>query len=254
MILRIADVSISTQPPTEPRTSFEARFSWSYVITLALSVALEAQDEWRSSPLWSKFYHETGIYWISRTGFAQKVLDNFKELGRDAELYALPVQEARKLYGNIFDKADYEGVDNVLINNTSGWAAAKDALLAGITKAIEIGVKYVAAEIDVLEFDDHGCCVGVRSDNGRTIKADRTIICTGDFTPVLLDKAAKKASRNALTSQQRMIAAGVTTGLVTLDKETTEILKDMPVCIQENPTHRGKHVFLNSHVAFTNKR
>ncbi|KAI0913397.1 sarcosine oxidase [Ustulina deusta] len=227
--------------PTRPAASWD----WNKVIRADYRditycrIALEAQDEWRTNPLWSQFYHETGIYWISRTGFAQKVVDNFKELGRDAELYALPVQEARKLYGGIFDSADYEGVDKVLINKTSGWAAAKDALQAGIKRAIDIGVVYITAEIDLLEFDDEDRCIGVRTDDGRTITANRTVLCTGAFTPVLLEKTANSVSRDTLRSQNRMIAAGVTTGLATLDEETAEMFKEMPVCIQENPTRRG---------------
>ncbi|KAI1112113.1 sarcosine oxidase [Nemania sp. NC0429] len=227
--------------PTRPAASWD----WNKVVRADYRditycrMALEAQDEWRTNPLWRPFYHETGIYWISRTGFAQKVVDNFKALGRDAELYALPVQEARGLYGGIFDSADYEGVEKVLINKTSGWAAAKDALRAGIKRAIDIGVEYISAEVDLLEFDQEARCIGVRIHDGSTIIAQRTVLCTGAFTPVLLERTASHTSRDAFRPHQRMIAAGVTTGLVTLDDETAEAFKEMPVCIQENPTWRG---------------
>ncbi|KAI8948355.1 sarcosine oxidase [Xylaria longipes] len=227
--------------PTRPAASWD----WNKVIRADYRditycrIALEAQDEWRNNPLWSPYYHETGIYWISRTGFAQQVVDNFKALGRDAEISALPVREARKLYGGIFDSADYEGVDKVLINKTSGWAAAKDALQAGIERAISIGVKFVTAEVEQLKFDYEHSCVGVQLEDGSTITANRTILCTGAFTPVLLEKSANSISREALKPRGRMIAAGVTTGLVTLDEETTEMLREMPVCIQENPVHQG---------------
>lgn len=149
------------------------------------------------------------------------------------------MREARELYGGIFDSADYEGVEKVLINKTSGWAAAKDALRAGIGRAIDIGVKYVTAEVDLLELDDEARCIGVRVNDGTTITAERTVLCTGAFTPTLLERTASHSSRDALRPEKRMIAAGVTTGLVTLDEETAETFKDMPVCIQENPTQRG---------------
>lgn len=89
-------------------------------------LALEAQDVWRVDPLWRPFYRETGIYWISRTGFAHQALDNYTRLGRATDgMRIVPVEEAKGLYGGIFDGADYTGVENVLVNETSGWANAK---------------------------------------------------------------------------------------------------------------------------------
>ncbi|KAI0204180.1 sarcosine oxidase [Astrocystis sublimbata] len=246
--LQYPDVAVTLIDRHDPAAPMRpaASWDWNKVIRADYSdvtycrIALEAQDEWRKNPQWSQFYHETGIYWISRSGFAQKVIDNFKSLGRDViDMSALPVDEARKLHGGIFDGADYEGVDKVLLNETSGWAEAKEALQAGIRRAISVGVKFVTAEVEQLEFDWEHCCIGVRTDEGKKITADRTVLCTGAFTPVLLEKGAVVTHRDALKPNGRMIAAGVTTGLVTLDEKTAAALNDMPVCIQENPVDRG---------------
>ncbi|KAI1432493.1 sarcosine oxidase [Xylaria sp. CBS 124048] len=242
-----ADVTLIDRNDPEAPIRPAASWDWNKVIRADYSditycrIALEAQDEWRTNPLWKPFYHETGALWITSTDFVQKVIDNFKALGRDAKVYASPVQEARKLYGGIFDDADYTGIDKVLINETSGWAAAKDALQAGIKRAIAIGVKYVTAEAELLDFDDQSRCTGIRTREGKCITAKRTILCTGAFTPVLLEKAADITSCDAFRPDKRMIAAGVTTGMVTLDEDTGAILEDMPVCVQQNPIQRGPH-------------
>ncbi|KAI1779206.1 FAD dependent oxidoreductase [Hypoxylon cercidicola] len=204
-------------------------------------LALAAQDVWRADPLWRPFYRETGVYWISRTGFAQAVLNNYRRLGRPTEgkLFALPVAEAKTRYEGVFDEADYTGVENVLVNTTSGWADAKGALRAVTQRAVELGVKFVTAEIEALEFDAEGACVGVRTASGETYTAAHTILSTGAFTPKLLEQTAESTRKDAFRAGDRIIAAGVTTGLAQLDDETAKEFAQMPVCIQEIPPERG---------------
>ncbi|KAI4864383.1 sarcosine oxidase [Hypoxylon rubiginosum] len=205
------------------------------------ALALAAQDVWRADPLWRPFYRESGVYWISRTGFARDVLDNYARLGRptDGRLYALPVAEARKRYAGVFDGADYTGVESVLVNTTSGWADAKGALRAITERAVQLGVKFVTAEIAALEFDAEGGCVGVRTTGGEIYTAEHTILSTGAFTPKLLENVAESTGKDDFRAGDRIIAAGVTTGLAQLDDETAKEFAQMPVCIQENPVERG---------------
>ena len=122
-------------------------------------LALEAQDKWRNDELWKEWYHETGIFWISRTGIAERVVENFEALGVGRESgiggdVLLPetvsVDEAKGMYGGIFDEADYTGIKKVLVNRTSGWADAKGALRAATREAVSLGVKYIVAEVEEL--------------------------------------------------------------------------------------------------------
>ncbi|KAI0172596.1 FAD dependent oxidoreductase [Hypoxylon sp. FL1284] len=204
-------------------------------------LALEAQDAWRAEEPWKPFYHGSGVYWISRTGFAQAVLDNYAALGRPTEgkLFALPVAEARARYGGVFDEADYTGVENVLVNTTSGWADAKGALRAASEHAASLGVRFVAAEVASLVFDDNGACIGLRTADGQTHVAAHTILSTGAFTPKLLEGVADATGKHGFRVGDRVIAAGTTTGLAKLDDEAAKIYAQMPVCIQENPPERG---------------
>jgi glycine/D-amino acid oxidase-like deaminating enzyme len=150
------------------------------------------------------------------------------------------------LYGRVFDNADYEGVDKVLINKTSGWGQAKDALQAGTRHVINLGVTYITAEVDRLEFGDQRRCVGIRTQEGVTISADQTILCTGAFTPVLLEEAADSTSCHAFRPEGRMIAASAATALVNPDKEMMETLRDKPMFLQDSPAHGGVSVLLRS--------
>ncbi|KAI1392476.1 FAD dependent oxidoreductase [Hypoxylon trugodes] len=242
-----SSVTLIDRDAPDAQTRVAASWDWNKVVRadyrdpLYCKLALEARDVWREDPLWSPFYHETGVYWISRTGFAKEVIDNYERLGRKTEgaLYALPVEEARKRYGGIFEDADYTGVENVLVNTTSGWADAKGALRAVTERAVQLGVKFVKAEIDGLEFGTEGECVGARTKDGERYTATHTILSTGSFTPKLLEGVANSTGRDTFLAGGRIISAGVTTGLAQLDDETAKEYAQMPVCIQENPPERG---------------
>ncbi|KAF7510856.1 hypothetical protein GJ744_005956 [Endocarpon pusillum] len=196
-------------------------------------LALEAQDVFRCDPLWQPYFHETGIYWMCRSsGYAHDVIDNYERLGRNADLSAVPVDEARKMYGGLFDDADYTGVEEVLVNRTSGWAAAGDCLAAITRTAVELGVKYVTGEIAGLRFDDRGRCCGVKTATGETWTASHVILCTGAFTPKLLELSAESSGLTDLRAGSRILAGGITTALTQLDDDSYERFAAMPVGVQ----------------------
>ncbi|KIX00105.1 uncharacterized protein Z518_10242 [Rhinocladiella mackenziei CBS 650.93] len=195
-------------------------------------LALEAQDIFKSDPLWKPYFHETGIFWMCRSNYAQDVIDNYKKLGRNADLSAVSVSEARKLYNGLFEDADYTDVREVLINKTSGWAAAGDALRAITSKALELGVKYVTAEVATLQLDNRGCCYGVKTATGEILTASHIILCTGAFTPKLLELSAASSGLADLRAGPRIVAGGITTGMTKLDDKSYERFTGMPVGVQ----------------------
>jgi glycine/D-amino acid oxidase-like deaminating enzyme len=227
-------------------TRVAASWDWNKVIRadyldiVYTRLALEAQNLWRTDPIWRPFYHESGVTWISPTSFAGEVLKNFTELGGKADLQACSVNEAKSLYDGLYQDADYTNVKEVLVNRTSGWAEAKEALQNTIEMAVSPGVKYITAEITAVEFEDtrgqHRCC-GIRTAHGESIVADRVVLCTGSFTPkLLIDSAPDWADFHA---GDRIIAAGVTEAIAPLSDKQSPILDNMPVGINDNPTEFG---------------
>lgn len=242
-----ASVTLIDRNLPHDATRVAASWDWNKVVRadyrdpLYCRLALDAQDVWRSDPLWRPFYHETGIFWITPTDFAQEVLDNYKKLGRSTEgLFSVPVDAAKSRYGGLFDDADYTGVRNVHVNETSGWADAKGALRAVTEKAVELGVKFVGAEIEGLEFGDDGACVGVKTADGEKHYAAHVVLSSGAYTPKLLDGIAHATGNAAFRAGGRIIAAGVTTGLAKVDEPTAKLLEGIPVVIQEIPPERGE--------------
>lgn len=206
-------------------------------------LAIEAQDIFNSDPLWQPYFHQTGVYWICRGDYAQKVIENYKKLGRKADLYAVPIEDARNMYGGLFEDADYEGAKEVLINRTSGWAAAGDCLQAITRKTIGLGVKYVKADVSILQFDSQGNCSGLKTKSGKVLTAEHVILCTGAFTSRLLELSAESSGLENLRAGPRIVAGGITTGMAQLDDKTYEKFADMPVGFQGYPAETGKFWF-----------
>lgn len=208
-------------------------------------MALEAQDIFESDPLWQPHFHKTGIFWMCRSAYAQEVIDNYKKLGRKADLSAVPIEEARKLYGGLFEDADYTDVKEVLVNKTSGWAAAGDCLRAVTKRCLELGVKYVVAEVASLQFEEDRC-TGLKTAKGQVLNAEHVILSTGAYTPKLLELAAAKSRRPDLAAGDRIVAGGITTGMTKLTDESYGRFANMPVGVQGYTAQAGQLLMVQS--------
>jgi glycine/D-amino acid oxidase-like deaminating enzyme len=241
-----ASVTLVDRDAYDAESRVAASWDWNKVVRadyddkIYCRLALEAQDIFKSDPLWQPYFHQTGVYWTCRSDYAQNVINHHKELGRNDDIIALPVSEARKLYGGLFDNADYTGVKEVLINKASGWAAAGDSLRAVTKKSLELGVKYVTAEVATLEFDGRGSCTGAKTKSGQVLSATHVIVAAGAFTPTLLEWSAASSGNAGLRAGERILAAGITTGMAQLKKEQYEKFKDMPVGFQGYTPEEGK--------------
>lgn len=232
-----ASITIVDRDPYDADSRVAASWDWNKVIRadyddiVYCQLALEAYDIYKSDPLWQPYFHETGIYWICRSDHAQKVIANYQTLKRDVDIQALSISEARKLYDGLFEDADYDGVKEVLVNRTSGWAAASDCLRAVTEECLRLGVEYKVAEVESLCLNDKGICTGVRTSRS-ILTATHTILATGAYTPKLLGLAAEASGRDELRTGDRIVAGGIATGMTTLDEESYSRFKRMPVGIQ----------------------
>lgn len=240
-----ASVTLVDRDAFDADSRVAASWDWNKVVRadyddiVYCQLGLEAQDVFNTDPLWKPYFHETGIYWMCRSDYAQDVVDNYRKLGRNVDLSAVPVDEARRMYGGLFDDADYTGVKEVLINKTSGWAAAGDCLRAVTRKTLELGVNYVRAEVATLQFSDRGRCCGVQTATGDILTASHTVLCTGAFTSALLELSAKNSNLPDLRAGPRILAGGITTGMTQLDDTSYERFAAMPVGVQGYTAEMG---------------
>lgn len=241
-----ASITLVDRDAFDAETRVAASWDWNKVVRADYSdvdycrLALEAQDVFKTDPLWSPYFHETGIFWTCRDEFSGEVIDNYRKLGRKADLKAVSVAEAKHMYGGVFDQADYSGVKEVLINRTSGWAAAGDCLGAVTRETLRLGVRYVVADVGVLEFDSQGECTGVQTVKGESLKAKRVILATGAYTAKLLELSAQKSGRKGLSAEGKIVAGGITTGKTRLNDEDYRHFAAMPVGVQGYTAETGE--------------
>lgn len=240
-----ASITLIDRDEFDADSRVAASWDWNKVVRadyddiVYCKMALEAQDIFKSDPLWKPYFHETGIFWMCRSDYAQDVIDNYKKLGRKAELSAVSIDEARKLYNGLFEDADYSEVKEVLVNKSSGWAAAGDCLRAVTHETLKLGVNYVAAEVASLIIDSWGRCTGIQTATGDVLQASHVILSTGAFTPKLLELSAAKSGLHELRSGDRIVAGGITTGMTRLDDESFRRFRDMPVGVQGYTAKQG---------------
>uniref|UniRef100_A0A8H7KFK0 FAD dependent oxidoreductase domain-containing protein n=1 Tax=Bionectria ochroleuca TaxID=29856 RepID=A0A8H7KFK0_BIOOC len=241
-----ASVTIVDRDAFDADSRVAASWDWNKIVRadyddiVYCRMAIESQDVFKSDPLWRPYFLETGMFWMCRNSYAQDVINNYKQLNRKADISAVTVDEARKLYDGLFKEADYTGVKEVLINKTSGVALARDCLRAVTKAAIDLGVKYVVGEAATLLVDGQGVCHGLKTKAGQILTASHTIVCTGAGTSKLLEYSARSTGISDLQAGSRIVAGGIATGMVTLDEKIyNERFASMPVGMQGYPAEIG---------------
>ncbi|KAK6429351.1 hypothetical protein LTR95_014501 [Oleoguttula sp. CCFEE 5521] len=244
-----ASVSIVDRDAYDATSRVAASWDWNKVVRadyddlVYCKLGLEAQEVFLNDPLWQPYFHQTGIYWMCRSDYASEVIGNYKQMGREGELKAVPVAEAKEMYGGVFGDADIRDVKEVLVNRGSGWAAPGVCLVAVTRKALELGVKYVVAETESLAFSNDGTrCTGIKTSKGETLSADHIILSTGAYTPKLLELSAYEARKPDLSAGDRIVAGGITTGMTRLDAATYPTYAKMSVGVQGYTPEAGPFI------------
>lgn len=194
-------------------------------------LAVEAKDVWRSNPLYSGNYHETGLVWVDESGFSNAVTENYSALGVDEKWEMVSVKDLKTSYGGIFSEAEFGNLQNIYLNKSSGWVEASKALTAVIEVAASAGVQLIESEASNLMFDDVGSCVGVRTMDGQVFLGEKIVLAAGAETAKILVTSAPDLPQLHVGS--RLSAAGLITGVLNLDPD--EVIR-----------HQGTPVFLHA--------
>ena len=211
-----------------------------YADIFYMKLALEALESWRHDPVYSPFYHETGMAFIETIQMGRNAVKNYKLLGAtDVKAKMLPLEDARKMWGGVFEKANWEGAEECFWNPSSGWGEAEGALRKATLKAVESGVKYHEATVAKLKIDEEsGVCSGAVTENGDSLAADYVILCTGALTAKLLADSAPKNEK--LQVGGRLVAAGAVSCTARVNPELRGNFENAPVFFNGMAHTHGK--------------
>ncbi|KAH0559377.1 hypothetical protein GP486_004111 [Trichoglossum hirsutum] len=192
-----------------------------------MKLALEAQELWRTDPIYKPYYHESGMLFAENIGMGQGSIENYKTLRADFDAEMLRPEDARTRFNGIFHDAEWTGVKGCFWNPRSGWGEAHLTMKNVIQTAIDEGVTYIEATVSIISIDQSGICTGVRTEDGRELTADHTILCTGARTAKLL--ADSKPDKKELQMDGRMVAAAAVMCTAVIPPEKRGKFKHVPV-------------------------
>lgn len=176
-----------------------------------------ANKGWTSDPVFKPYYHDTGyiVAASSKDGLRQlydrerpDINKEFVEL-TDAESFRKTMPEGVLTGG-------FPGWKGLYKSAGAGWVHARKALVSCAKEAKRLGAKYVVAEVTALLFE-HGDVKGVKTKDGREIRANTTIMCAGANSDQLLD----------FKGQLRPTAW--TLAHIQMTPEETRLFKNLPV-------------------------
>lgn len=235
LIKKYPNASISLVDRAPYPCPLAASWDWNKVVRadygdmFYMEKALEAVHVWRTDPLFRPFYHETGLVNIENTGLGRRMIENYRKLKTDVAPEMVAPKEFKNRYDGFFEDANFEGVDEVFVNKSSGWAEASKALKALIDATVSAGVRYIEGNIASLALNEMGGCTGVRMTDGRILSAGKIILSTGAGTAKLLaDTAPEKPE---LQVGSRMVAAAAISGIARFNAQEGKKYTAIPVTI-----------------------
>ena len=198
-----------------------------YADIFYMKLALEAQEWWRSNPIFKEYYHESGMLIAEDKGLARAMLENFNAIGVEHHVIIQTPEMTKTQFDGVFQEACWDGVTETYLNPQSGWGEADRALQSMISAVAKQGVDCRVGSVSKLSLADDGACAGVILEDGSTLDADHVILCAGASTPKLLVDSAPNWKE--LHVGDRLIAAGAIQCSASYPPDQMYKLRSVPV-------------------------
>jgi sarcosine oxidase / L-pipecolate oxidase len=203
-----------------------------------MKLGLEAIELWQNDPIFSPFYHQTGMLWAGDIKMSSKVIKNYQSVTTDFEAELLDPENAKARFGGIFRDTNWAGLEKCLWNPRAGWAEAENALQSCISAALELGVRYVVDSVLFISFDRSNTATGVKLQSGKELVAKNIVLCAGANTAKLLADSAPNTEY--FQAGDRMTAAASIMGLFKVPASELTKFESAPVIINSLDHTQGQ--------------
>lgn len=188
---------------------------------------------------------------------AERIRKNFKNSGRVDESKDITLEEVKSSWDGNLKGIDTTNHNKAYVNPSAGWADASLATEAMMHEAISKGIRHEAGEVQELVFDDNRL-EGVRTIDGKLYTADKILLATGAWTPLLMSPLEDGLGIEENQRIERQIkAAGVCVAAFRLSPEESEQYGKLPVLIygaqgEMIPPNRERLLKFSNANTFTN--
>ncbi|KAM0752595.1 FAD dependent oxidoreductase [Meredithblackwellia eburnea MCA 4105] len=204
-----------------------------YADNIYAPLAHEACNLWRTSPLYSRSYFESGILVASKPDHptSDYVLESFQQNQKRSMF--VTGKKARRLEGvgevkRCFpDGVEVGELDGHLayFNEVGGWAFARQAVVDLISHLRTLGVQFQQGTVSsLIHKDKNGIkdITGVECSDGKTYEGDLVILTVGSWTPVLVRELGKN---------ENLVPTGQVLATIQLTDEEAERYRKVPVVL-----------------------
>ncbi|KAF7594423.1 hypothetical protein BBP40_009243 [Aspergillus hancockii] len=212
-------------------------------------LAEEAFKGWTTDPLFKPHYHDTGVVMsaCSRAGLDRLGIRVRPEEEPDLSEVTEP-EHFRQLAPAVL-KGDFPGWRGYHIHSNAGWAHARNALVATVREAQNLGIKFVTGtegRVVTLIFENNDVKGAVTAD-GKIWRAEQTVLCAGASAAQFLD------------FKDQLRPTAWTLAHIQLRPEERALYKNLPVIFNiekgfffEPDEERGEIKICDEHPGYTN--
>ncbi|KAL3471474.1 FAD dependent oxidoreductase [Aspergillus californicus] len=205
-----------------------------------------ASTAWKTDPVYSPFYHQTGFIMAASQDSARHEVDAYIHACTDKIRLLDSPEGFRGTMPEGVLTGDFPKWRGLFRETGAGWVFARGALEAAYHEASRLGVRFVVGKAERLIYSDDDV-IGAQTTEGKEYTADRVVLCAGANSDQLLD------------FERQLRPTAWTLAHIQMTEEERKSWKNLPVLFNINSgffiepdAQHGQLKFVDEHPGYCN--